>query len=177
MNEDQLLEKFNAWAANPSDPLPPEFALLSNKDINLREKQELRPAYKGEEGPFIISKDKKYIFPNPNMIDQLGGNIDRIFRIDGKRLAKGANKLYLTKLTPVINEGWIEYQNEVKLNMPTKEKLRAATEKLQKIPQDQSLRELLEEVRSMREKLGLLEQKVLARISAQNKNESGGIER
>jgi hypothetical protein len=59
----------------------------------------------------------KYLFPNPNVIDQIGGKIDVLYKITGNRKARGQNRVKITRACIIVDSstGWIDYKGELTL--------------------------------------------------------------
>jgi hypothetical protein len=114
-SSDQTIEKFNAWAKNPGSPLPPQF-YYAEGDLKLREKQDIQNSPTNN-ATWIMNKDNsiKYLFPNPNAIDQISGKTDTLYSIIGIRSPRGQNKVCVQKPCRVMEGGWIEYRGELSL--------------------------------------------------------------
>jgi hypothetical protein len=114
ISSDGIIEKFNEWAKSPQSILPSQF-IYTDGELRLREKQNIKDGnnsslwIKNKSGP------KKYIFPNPNVIDQIGGDIDAIYTITGTRKARGQNKVIINKPCEIRDDGWIEYKGSMDL--------------------------------------------------------------
>ncbi|MDR1459353.1 MAG: hypothetical protein LBI60_03990 [Bacteroidales bacterium] len=112
---DQTIESFNAWAKYPGQSLPSQFQYAEG-DLTLREKQDIRFSSTNN-ATWIINKSgpAKYLFPNPNAIDQIGGKIDILYSVTGNRRARGQNKVNIQKACVIMEDGWIEYKGELSL--------------------------------------------------------------
>jgi hypothetical protein len=112
---DQTIEAFNAWARNPESLLPSLFDYAEG-DLKLREKQDIKISSTNN-ATWIMNRSgsTKYLFPNPNAIDQLGGKIDTLYSVMGNRRAKGQNKVNIQKPCIVMEDGWIEYKGILSL--------------------------------------------------------------
>jgi prefoldin subunit 5 len=112
---DQTIEAFNAWAKNPGVSLPSSFCYAEG-DLKLREKQEIQPSSANNATWVMnISGSTKYLFPNPNAIDQISGRIDTLYSITGNRRARGQNRVTIQKACCVQEDGWIEYKGALSL--------------------------------------------------------------
>ena len=113
--EDNTIKIFNEWAKNPKLPLPPQFKFADGK-LRLREKQEIYET-NDIDSLWIINKsgDVKYLFPNPNAIDEIGGNIENIYAVTGTRKAKGQNKVKILDACKLKDGGFIEFKGELNL--------------------------------------------------------------
>jgi hypothetical protein len=107
---DQVVDAFNEWAKNPKSSLPSQFCYAEG-ELRLREKQDIKRSY-DDNALWIVNKtgSPEYLFPNPNVIDQIGGDIDVLYSVTGIRRAKGQNKVYVQKACVIMDEGWIEYK-------------------------------------------------------------------
>jgi hypothetical protein len=114
-SSDQIVDVFNAWAKNPKTSLPPQFCYAEG-GLKLREKQEIK--YSSADNALWIvnsSGSTKYLFPNPNLIDQIGGDIDVLYSVTGTRRARGQNKVNIQKACVIMEDGWIEYKGALSL--------------------------------------------------------------
>jgi hypothetical protein len=112
---DQTIESFNAWAKNPGSSLPPQFNYAEG-DLKLREKQNIQSSSTNN-AAWIMNKSgsTKYVFPNPNAIDQLSGKIDTLYTVTGNRRARGQNKVNIQNACVIKEDGWIEYKGALTL--------------------------------------------------------------
>jgi regulator of replication initiation timing len=116
---DQIIEEFNAWAKNPSIRLPSKF-YYAEGDMKLRKNCMLEVS-SSSDATWIVNRNgtSKYLFPNPNVIDQLGGKIDVLYKINGNRRAKGQNRVNIQKACNIVDDGngcgWVEYRGELNL--------------------------------------------------------------
>jgi hypothetical protein len=114
------MEKFNNWAANPKVQLPSQFSYAEG-ELKLREKQKIKNVYTSDpaanDSAWITGKSGPtwYLFPNPNAIDELGGNVDDIYYVNGTRRAKGQNKIKIIEACTLKDENWIEYKGTLNL--------------------------------------------------------------
>jgi len=115
LSED-IVDSFNNWAREPTLSLPAAEFNYAEGELKLREKQVITKT-SNSNSLWIINKSgtKKYLFPNPNMIDQIGGTIDAIYGVKGKRRAKGQNKVCIQKACEIKEGGWIEFKGELVL--------------------------------------------------------------
>jgi hypothetical protein len=112
---DKTVEAFNAWAKNPVSFLPSQFNYAEG-DLKLREKQNIQFS-SAKNATWIINKSGpiKYLFPNPNAIDQVGGKIDALYTVTGNRRARGQNKVNIQNACVIREDGWIEYKGALSL--------------------------------------------------------------
>jgi len=112
---DQTIDAFNTWAKNPESSLPSQFSYYEG-ELKLREKQNIQSSSKNN-STWIMNKTGpiKYIFPNPNVIDQLSGKIDVLYTVMGNRRAKGQNKVNIQNACVIKEDGWIEYKGTLSL--------------------------------------------------------------
>jgi hypothetical protein len=109
---DQTVDAFNEWARNPKKILPSQF-YYAEGELKLREKQDIcRSSADNSLSLWIVNKSgsTRYLFPNPNAIDQIGGDIDVLYSITGTRRARGQNIVVIQKACVVMEDGWIEYK-------------------------------------------------------------------
>ena len=114
---DPIVEAFNDWAKGSRGSLPAQFK-YSDGELRLREKQDILDFGSNKNALWITNRSgsKKYIFPNPDAIDQIGGDIDVIYTISGTRRGKGQNNVFIKKACEVKEDGWIEYKGELVLS-------------------------------------------------------------
>jgi myosin heavy subunit len=114
-SSDQIVATFNRWAKNPGALLPGQFR-YANGELKLREKQEIKSCYDGN-ALWIVntSGSTKYLFPNPNSIDQIAGDIDVLYKVTGTRNARGQNKVDIQEACVIKDDGWIEYKGTLSL--------------------------------------------------------------
>jgi len=112
---DSIIKIFNDWAREPESNLPPQFS-FANGELKLREEQDITET-DNSDSLWIINKSGtvKYLFPNPNAIDEIGGNVDTIYKVTGTRKAKGHNKVTIIKPCEINDEGYIPYKGELSL--------------------------------------------------------------
>jgi len=114
VSDEDVVEIFNEWARDPKIALPSLFKYADGK-LDLREKQAI------DNGNFnslwIVNKtgQKKYVFPNPKIIEQIAGDIDAIYTVNGTRKAKGQNKIIILDACELRDDGWIEYKGKLDL--------------------------------------------------------------
>ena len=113
--QDNIIEMFNQWARDPLIKLPPTFFYYVDGELKLREKQKTVPG--NSFSLWIMNKTgtRKYLFPNPDAIDQIGGDIDVIYTVNGIRRARGQNKVAIQKACEIKEDGWIEYKGTLNL--------------------------------------------------------------
>ncbi|MDR1459354.1 MAG: hypothetical protein LBI60_03995 [Bacteroidales bacterium] len=106
---------FNQWAQNPHLPVPQYFTYVTNVKLEFRIKQEFTDT--NTEGEWIRNTigEKKYLFPNPNKIDNLSGPVDKLYNVVGTRKAKGTNSVKITSACQIKEGNFIEYQGELML--------------------------------------------------------------
>lgn len=114
INSDNTIDSFNQWAKDPRTMLPSQFN-YADGDLRLREKQTIRIS--NSNSMWITNKSglKKYLFPNPGAIDQIGGDIDVIYTVSGTRRAKGQNRVFIQKACEIKEDGWIEYKGALSI--------------------------------------------------------------
>ena len=112
---DNILKIFNDWAREPKTRPPSQFT-FADGELKLREKQSIKETGNSS-SLWIINKSGaiKYLFPNPNAIDGIGGDIDPVYTVTGTRKAKGKNKINVLKACEIKDDGWIEYKGELNL--------------------------------------------------------------
>jgi uncharacterized protein YukE len=108
---------FNQWAQNPHSPIPQYFTYIANVKLEFRTKQDF--VDNGSNNPTDWIKntigEKKYLFPNPNKIDNLSGPIDKLYKVTGMRKAKGTNCVEIISPCQIKEGNFIEYQGELRL--------------------------------------------------------------
>jgi len=112
---DSIIEIFNEWAREPKTRLPSQF-IYADGELKLREKQNINKS-DNNNSLWIINKSGiiNYLFPNPNAIDEIWGNIDTVYTVTGTRKAKGQNRINVLKACEIKDDGWIEYKGELSL--------------------------------------------------------------
>ncbi|MDR3208707.1 MAG: hypothetical protein LBT45_02545 [Rickettsiales bacterium] len=156
ITNEEITQKFNKWAANPNKQLPPEFVYADIKTPNFREKMKWESTGSKTETEWIVSKDSLdsligkdkvfLLFPNPNKIDQINGDSDKIYRVIGKRGQKGTNAIKINISSYITEDGFIEYQGNLDIFQfqpaePTQDKsasFASATENIDNMPSSQS---------------------------------------
>jgi regulator of replication initiation timing len=110
---DNILKIFNDWAREPKTKPPSQFTFAEG-ELKLRENQNIKETGNNN-SLWIINKSGsiKYLFPNPNAIDGIGGDIDPVYTVTGTRKAKGQNKINVLKACEIKDDGWIEYKGEL----------------------------------------------------------------
>ena len=109
-----ILEKFNNWASNPSSELPREFSYLEG-EIKMRTAQYPRETSAKTQWICNKSGEKKYLFPNPNFFDQMT-DISDLYLMDVNRLReKGRNKIKVTIPCEMMDSGYINFQGRLEL--------------------------------------------------------------
>jgi len=110
-----IIRTFNTWAKEPNTNLPPQFS-FADGELRLREKQNINKEGNNN-SLWIINKSGtvEYLFPNPNAIDQIAGNIDTIYHVSGIRKAKGQNKVIIKEVCEIKDGNWIDYKGELSL--------------------------------------------------------------
>ncbi|GMO69863.1 MAG: hypothetical protein Ta2A_18270 [Treponemataceae bacterium] len=112
---DTIVQGFNVWAANPVLPLPNAFYYLANNDMRIRTAQSTDGTNAASK--WISNKEgsKKYLFPNPNWLDQ-NTDISELYTIDLSKLTiKGRNKLKIKVPCEMTDIGYINYTGELEL--------------------------------------------------------------
>jgi len=114
-SSDKTIDLFNTWSKNPRSLLPFQYNYAEG-DLKLREKQKILSS-SSKNATWIINKSGpvKYIFPNPEAIDQLSGKIDVLYTVTGNRRARGQNKVIIQNACVIMEDGWIEYKGELNL--------------------------------------------------------------
>jgi len=112
---DNIIKIFNDWASELKTNLSSQF-FYADGELKLREKQNITRT-DNNKSLWIINKSGniKYLFPNPNAIDEIGGNIDTVYTVTGTRKAKGQNRVNILKACEINDDGWIEYKGELTL--------------------------------------------------------------
>jgi uncharacterized coiled-coil protein SlyX len=113
--ENDPVAAFNQWAQNPHLELPQYFTYVTIVKLELRTKQEFTDTTTETEWVRNIIGEKKYLFPNPNTIDNLSGPIDKLYKVAGTRKAKGTNSVKITSACQIKEGNFIEYQGELTL--------------------------------------------------------------
>jgi hypothetical protein len=117
-SSDPVIDEFNTWAKEPSAPLPSKF-FYAEGDMKLRENCSIEEALPSSDATWIANRNGpvKYLFPNPNVIDQIGGKIDALYKITGNRRARGLNRARIIKACSIVegSKGWVEYKGELTL--------------------------------------------------------------
>jgi hypothetical protein len=111
--ESNPVAAFNQWAQNPHLPLPPYFTYVTNVKPEFRTKQAFTDTSTETEWIRNTAGEKKYLFPNPNKIDNISGPIDKLYKVTGIRKAKGSNSIKVTEACQIIEGNFIEYQGEL----------------------------------------------------------------
>jgi len=112
---DNTIKIFNDWAREPITRPPSQFT-FADGELKLREKQNIKET-SNINSLWIINKSGtiKYLFPNPNAIDGIGGDIDPVYTVTGTRKAKGQNRINILKACEIKDGGWIEFKGELSL--------------------------------------------------------------
>jgi predicted nucleic acid-binding Zn-ribbon protein len=113
--ESDPVSVFNQWAQNPHMPFPQYFTYVTNVKLEFRTKQEFTDTTTETEWIRNTIGEKKYLFPNPNKIDNLSGPIDKLYKVAGTRKAKGTNSVKITSACQIKEGNFIEYQGELTL--------------------------------------------------------------
>jgi hypothetical protein len=113
--ESDPVAAFNQWAQNPYFPLPPYFTYVANVRPEFRTKQVFTDTNTETEWIKNTIGEKKYLFPNPNKIDNISGPIDKLYKVTGIRKAKGTNSVKVTEACQIREGNFIEYQGELML--------------------------------------------------------------
>jgi len=113
--ESDPVSAFNKWSQNSLQPLPKYFTYVTILKPDLRTKQESTDT--GAETDWIRNTvgEKKYLFPNPNKIDNLYGQVDKLYKVVGTRKSAGNNTVKIIDACQVKEGNYIEYQGELKL--------------------------------------------------------------
>jgi hypothetical protein len=106
---------FNQWAQNPHLPFPQYFTYVTNVKLEFRTKQDFSDTSAETEWIRNTVGEKKYLFPNPNRIDNLSGPIDKLYKVAGTRKAKGTNSVKVISACQIKEGNFIEYQGELLL--------------------------------------------------------------
>jgi hypothetical protein len=110
-----IIEAFNDWARDPQSSMPSKFR-YADGELKLREKQTINNT--GNKNSLWIlyeSEQVKFLFPNPNAIDQIGGDVDTLYTVTGTRKARGQNRVFIQKACEIKKDGWIEYKGALNL--------------------------------------------------------------
>jgi peptidoglycan hydrolase CwlO-like protein len=106
---------FNQWAQNPHLSFPQYFTYIANVKLEFRTKQDFTDTNTETEWIRNTVGERKYLFPNPNKIDNLSGPIDKLYKVAGMRKAKGKNSVKITSACQIKEGNFIEYQGELLL--------------------------------------------------------------
>jgi len=113
--ENDPIYAFNQWAQNPHLSFPEFFTYVSNVKLEFRTKQEFISTQTETDWIRNTVGEKKYLFPNPNNIDNLSGPIDKLYKVTGNRNAKGLNSVKISSACEIKEGNFIEYQGELLL--------------------------------------------------------------
>jgi len=113
--ENDPVHAFNQWAQNPNLPFPEYFTYVTDVKLEFRTKQEFTDTQTETEWIRNTIGEKKYLFPNPNKIDNLSGPIDKLYKVAGTRKAKGSNSVKISNACQIKEGNFIEYQGELLL--------------------------------------------------------------
>jgi flagellar biosynthesis chaperone FliJ len=111
---DSNITRFNVWAANPTMRLPSAFTFLAGEPRILTAQQ---LAETTEETKWITNRTgaRKYLFPNPNLFNQMT-DIRELYDMDQRMLKeKGKNKIQIITPCEISATGWIEFPGELKI--------------------------------------------------------------
>jgi uncharacterized repeat protein (TIGR02543 family) len=109
-----VTDAFNLWAKNPSIPLPREAFYYIEGDMKILTKREIKEA--ARETMWITNRieNKKYLFPNPNLFDQMT-EID-LYKMDPVKLKRrGQNKIKIIIPCEMTKDGFVEFPGELEL--------------------------------------------------------------
>jgi hypothetical protein len=107
-------EAFNLWSASPYGPLPEVFYYIEGK-MNIRTKRDIKESMKDTLWITNRKGQKKYLFPNPNLFDQMT-NIMELYKMDQSKLkGKGQNKLKIITPCEMTKDGFVEFAGELEL--------------------------------------------------------------
>jgi hypothetical protein len=113
--EDDPVAAFNQWAQNPHLSFPEYFTYVTNVKLEFRTKQEFTDTKTETEWIRNTIGERKYLFPNPNKIDNLSGPIDKLYKVAGTRKAIGTNSVKIINACQIKEGNFIEYQGELML--------------------------------------------------------------
>jgi peptidoglycan hydrolase CwlO-like protein len=113
--ENDPVTAFNQWAQNPHLPFPQYFTYVADVKSEFRTKQNFTDTNAETEWIRNTAGEKKYLFPNPNKIDDLSGPIDKLYKMTGTRKEKGKNSVKVTSACQIKEGNFIEYQGELLL--------------------------------------------------------------
>jgi uncharacterized protein YlxW (UPF0749 family) len=106
---------FNKWAQNPSRPLPEYFSYVTIFKPEFRTKQDFTDTDKETDWIRNTIGEKKYLFPNPNKIDNLSGPIDKLYNVEGTRKGQGLNSIKIINACQIKEGNFIEYKGDLVL--------------------------------------------------------------
>jgi uncharacterized repeat protein (TIGR02543 family) len=110
-----VMDAFNLWAENPSNPLPPEVFYYIEGEMKIRVKREIKES--AAETKWITNRKgtKKYLFPNPNSFNQMT-DIHELYKMDQAKLrGRGQNKIKIIIPCEMTKDGFIEFPGELEL--------------------------------------------------------------
>jgi septal ring factor EnvC (AmiA/AmiB activator) len=113
--ESNPVAAYNQWAQNPRRPLPQYFTYIANVKPEFRVKQDFADTNNETDWIRNTIGEKKYLFPNPNLIDNLSGPVDKLYKVTGARKSKGTNSVKATNPCQIMDNNFIEYQGELLL--------------------------------------------------------------
>jgi len=104
---------FNQWAQNPHLPLPEYFTYVNITKLEFRIKQEFFDTRTETEWIRNTISERKYLFPNPNKINNLSGPIDKFYKVTGTRKAEGLNSIKIINPCEIKEDNYIEFQGNL----------------------------------------------------------------
>jgi hypothetical protein len=121
-SKETIIAEFNNWAKAPTPTLPQGFEYVDGK-VALREK--FQTVKSNANAPWIEStqfqtannRAAKLLYPNPQVLDQLASDADKIYNLKGNRSGRGKNGIEITDPAIMINENgnWIEYKGSANI--------------------------------------------------------------
>jgi len=109
-----VIDAFNSWAANPFDPLPEAFYYIDG-EMKIRTKREIKET--AEEAKWITNRSgtKVYLFPNPNLFNQMT-NILELYKMNQAKLkGRGQNRIKIITPCEMTKDGFVEFAGELEL--------------------------------------------------------------
>jgi uncharacterized repeat protein (TIGR02543 family) len=110
-----VMDAFNLWAENPSNPPPPEAFYYIEGDMKILTKREIKESARETMWITNRNENKKYLFPNPNLFDQMT-NIFDLYKMDPVKLKRrGQNKIKIITPCEMTKDGFVEFPGELEL--------------------------------------------------------------
>jgi len=113
--ESDPVTAFNSWAQTPHSPLPKYFTYVNIVKPDFRVRQDFTDTSNEAEWIRNTIGERKFLFPNPNKIDNLAGPVDKYYKMTGTRKVQGSNSVRITNGCLIKEGNLIEYQGELAL--------------------------------------------------------------